>query len=326
MAKFLREVLQDAKSQIKGVTTSVGNEVTQGVRGAVRNATNDVKTAGAGVVNDALRYGVRAAVGIATAPIQGTVIGDFVQEAFGAFLPSGFSVSSSDFSSPDHELGQALNLADPALSFLWSVDMPPVGKGSTRELPSIYVEEATLPTRTFQARSIFREGKERHYAGIYSLDNLRLAIYKDMANVALNYLLAWNDSIISKTSYTIGSGSSGSSDPTVNNGKFLAPDSYKKDIAFFLLSPRRDVIAEFVYRGCWPTNIGTLNLNSNSDRLKYEVEFQVDDVYVNIGSLPEVTIKDFVAERQSVRSRIQNIGTSISRQIRDTAGVFLPSF
>lgn len=325
MAKFLREVLQDAKSQIKGVTASVGNEVNQGVRGAVRNVTNDIKTAGAGVVNDALRYGVRAAVGSAASVFQGTAVGDFIQDAFGSFLPSGYSINSSDFNTSDHELGQALKMADPALSFLWTVDMPPISGGGNA-LPSMYAEEATLPHRTFQTRSIFREGKERHYAGSYSLDNLRMVFYKDMGNTTLNYLLSWNDSILTRTNYAVGSGSSGADDPTTNNGKFLAPTNYKKDIVFFLISPQRQVIVEMIYRGCWPTNLGSLNLNSNSDRLRYEVEFQVDDVYINVGSLSETTIKDFMGQRKTMREGIQEIGANISGQIRSAVGVFLPSF
>lgn len=337
MAKFLRDMLSDAKSQVRGVTTSVGNEVTGGVRGAVRNVTNDIKTAGVGVVNDTFRAAVGSMVGAVSAPFEGTVIGDFIGEAFGSFLPSEYSIGSADLSSSDHELGQALQMADPAMSFLWSVDMPQIGSGSTRMLPPIYVEEATLPTRTFQERSIFREGKERHYASMYSLDNLRLVIYKDMANVTINYLLAWQEAMLTKTTYAIGSGDSGPNDPNLRAGKFLPPSSYKKDIVFFLLSPQRQVITEFIYRGCWPTNIGTLSLNSQSDRLKYEIDFQVDDVFINVGDLSETTIKDFMFQRRSLREQIQGVGADISKQVRNTisggfssisvpSGTFIPSF
>jgi len=328
-------MLSDAKSQVRGVTTSVVNEATGGVRGAVRNATNDIKTAGVGVVNDAFRSVVSGAVQTVAAPFEGTVVGSFINEAFGTFLPSEYSISSSDFSSSDHELGQALQMADPAMSFLWSIDMPQIGSGSVRALPSMYVEEATLPTRTFQERSIFREGKERHYASTYSLDNLRLTLYKDIGNVAINYLLAWQDAMLMRTDYSPVSGDSGANDPTFFAGRFSAPAFYKKDIVFFLLSPQRQVITEFIYRGCWPTNLGALNLNSASDRLKYEIDFQVDDVFINVGNLSETTIQGFVNQSRGLREQIQGVGADISRQVRGAisggfanlpTGTFIPSF
>ncbi|QRE00346.1 tail fiber protein [Burkholderia phage BCSR5] len=142
------------------------------------------------------------------------------------------------------------------------------------ELPWYYVEEANMPFRQFGTRSIFREGRDRHYADKYSVDNLRLGIYADCNNVALSYLQAWHNQVLKPFS---------ASSAATMGGGFGRPIDYKKSINIYLLSVIRQELAIIQYTECWPVNIDALSLNSGaSDRLTYQVNFSVGDVFMNI--------------------------------------------
>lgn len=145
------------------------------------------------------------------------------------------------------------------------------GQGAV-ELPWYFIEEANLPFRTFGTRSIFREGRDRHYPDKYSIDNLTVSIYADTSNRALDYLQAWNSAILrpfsGKNSITQG-------------GHFGRPSEYKQVIRFYLMSVARQQVAMLEYTECWPVSMDTVSLGSDSsDRVIYNVNFSVGDVFL----------------------------------------------
>lgn len=168
-------------------------------------------------------------------------------------------------------------LAGAATSLLKSTLGGSVATASAANLPWYFVEEAALPFRSFVQKSIFREGKERHYPDKYSVGNLRLAIYADTANVSMQYLQAWNNNILtpfsSKTSSSLAGG-------------WGRPSDYKKSIYIYLLDAAKNALIIVEYQGCWPMTLADYSLDGASNRVVNHVDFSVDDVFVNQLALP----------------------------------------
>lgn len=247
-------------------------------------------------------------------------IGSIIQSQ-GASLdaPGNIAQFSSSPYNPNSTLQGAQSRADPLLSFCWFAQMPMVtpnqavnpgiGGGilgaiqsaagsilsnalgqaagtaltGAAQLPWQYVEEATLPFRVFETRSIFREGRSRHYPDKYSVDNLRLGIYADAGNVALNYLTTWQNAVLKP--FTVQQASTGA-------GGFGRPSEYKLPIQFYLLDVTYQEIVSVEYTECWPTTIEQYQMDSGSStRIRNEVSFSVGDVYITsipIGGLQTV--------------------------------------
>lgn len=149
---------------------------------------------------------------------------------------------------------------------------------ASSQLPWYYVEEATVPFRQFQQVGIFRDGRERHYPSRYTVSPLRLGIYADTGNNAIQYLQAWQNAVIQPFS----------SSQLEQGGGWGRPYGYKKPIYVYLLDPSKSVLAILEYTECWPVNVQDLSLVSNSsDRLIYHVEFSVGDVRVNLMDVPQ---------------------------------------
>jgi hypothetical protein len=151
---------------------------------------------------------------------------------------------------------------------------------ASTSLPWSYVETANLPFRTIQTKSIFREGHDNHYPDKYSVDNLRLGIYSDSSNIAFQYIQAWNNLIIApfspNTAATAG-------------GYWGRPVDYKKTIYIYLMDVTKNVVAIVQYVGCFPINVDAYSLISNgSERIVNEINFSVDDVFINLISVPSV--------------------------------------
>lgn len=200
----------------------------------------------------------------------------------GPGLPAGMSVSS--FSSdgggvpPGNALAGALARTDPLLSFLWYC-VPPtlIGDGVASDLPWYFVEEANLPFRTYDTRQVYREGRPRTYASKYSVSDLSLTFYLDVGGSALNYLKAWNDLIVAPFA---------PSDSVLQGGQYRMPSQYKKDIQFYLLNVNKQELVQIIYTECWPTNINSLSLQSQtSERLVAQVNFSVGDVFIDAQSI-----------------------------------------
>lgn len=245
----------------------------------------------------------------------------FAIQSQGASLaaPGTIAEFSSNPMDPTSALQGAQARSDPVLSFCWYAQMPMVTPNQTQnpgllgalggalqsaansvassvlgpaagssltgaaQLPWYYVEEATLPFRVFEQRSIFREGRSRHYPDKYSVDGLRLGIYSDSSNVALNYLMTWQNAVLKP--FTVQQANKGA-------GGWGRPSEYKLPIQIYLLDVTYQQIVSVEYTECWPTTIDAYSMDSGtSNRIRNEVTFSVGDVFVTtlpVGSLQTV--------------------------------------
>lgn len=247
-------------------------------------------------------------------------IGFAIQSA-GATLSAPGTIA--EFSSSAYDATNALQAAqgraDPLMSFCWFAQMPVVTPNQAQnpgvlgavsaglqsaansalssllgnaagtaisgaaQLPWQYVEEATLPFRNFEQRSIFREGRSRHYPDKYSVDNMRCIVYADSANVAMNYLMTWQNAVMKP--FTVQQANTGA-------GGYGRPSEYKLPIQFYVLDVTNQEILSVEYTECWPLTVDAIQLDSGtSNRIRLEVNFSVGDVFftqIPVGGLQTV--------------------------------------
>lgn len=246
-------------------------------------------------------------VGRSTIDGVASYLGDSIQ------LSSGSASLSAMLTNPHNPLEGAQRRPDPIFNHDWYIEMPgndfgagpatsnalgsiigdslgtfgdmaagAVGQAVTEGistftgLPWYYVEEATLPTRNFDVRSVFRNGHHQHYPGNYSVSPMRVTVYADAEGRALSYLNAWHQMVMRKfTSRT----------PHLS-GSFNPPAWLKRNITAVLLSSDKKQVAFITYVGCWITDLGEFNLGSaGNERLVFNANIQVDDVFVEVTGL-----------------------------------------
>jgi len=224
---------------------------------------------------------------------------------------------------PGDSLTGAQARPDPMLSFTWYAQLPVINPGSTQsvagasatsilqniassvtstltsslggsvatanaaQLPWYYVEEANLPFRTYETKSIFREGRDRHYPSKYSVGDLRLSIYADSQNNAFQYLQAWNNTIITPFAATASA---------AMGGGWGRPSDYKKPIYIYMLDITNNVLAIVEYVECWPVSIDSYAMDSaSSSRIVNHVTFSVGDVFINLMGVSINLVKGVLA-------------------------------
>jgi hypothetical protein len=268
------------KSQIKTSIQATSNEI--------RNIPGNIVKSGVaqaqGAVSAGLNAGVTAVRSAAMQAITGDFSGALTTLASGPQNVLGAFGSTFGLSSAGGTLGQnggvtntlqgALSRADPMISFQWYCELPtitPVG-GTPKNLAWNYVEEATPAFRTYDVRQVYAQGRQHKFASTYSVDNLRLNFYADIANQSLSYLLAWDGAILAPF---------GSVDATKGGG-FGRPSDYQKPIRIYCVDSARALVMMFEFTECWP-NLEGLHLDSGSStRLTYNVNFNVGDVFVTL--------------------------------------------
>jgi hypothetical protein len=152
---------------------------------------------------------------------------------------------------------------------------------------------------------IFREGRDRKYPSKYNVDDLSLSIYMDSSGEAMKYLQAWDAQIMA--GFTPGTAATA-------GGGFGRPVNYKKPIRIVLLSVALQELIVLEYTECWPTNIASLDLNSDaSNRLTAEVQFSVGDVFINVMPVSASGVNGILAN-------VGSFGNSINGAISSIAG------
>lgn len=184
---------------------------------------------------------------------------------------------------------------------------------SATSIPWYYVEEAVLPFRNFSTKSIFRDGRHRHYADTYSVDNLTLHFYLDSSNTALQYLQAWQNAIIAPFS---------ANNSATSSGGFGRPAQYKQPVYIYILDVTKAQMAIVEYTECWPTNLSALNLDSSSsNRLTGIVPFSVGDVFVNIVGVAQSLVNGVLANP----SQFMNLASAAGAKTLNNAAGSLSS-
>lgn len=262
-----RNAIKSTSNEIRNIPSSLANQAVRNVQSGVSGAVNSGLAGIRGAADKALRGDFSGALDqLTSSPAD---VAGRLGRTFG--LSSG-STLGPQRGSGANSLEGAVSRADPMLSFNWYCELPdvtPIG-GAPVALPWNYVEEATPPFRTFDVREIYSQGRNKHYPGAYSLDNLRLTFYADIANKSLTYLNAWQGAILAPFS----------SRDTTTGGGFGRPAGFKKPIRLYLVDNARTDIILLEYTECWPTTIEQLTLDSgSSNRLVYAVNFSVGDVF-----------------------------------------------
>jgi hypothetical protein len=229
--------------------------------------------------------------------------------------PTPTSSSPVNQNSPSTSLGSSLmngisSLAGSAINSLGStLGGSLFSSSSATSIPWYYVEEAVLPFRNFGVKSIFRDGRHRHYADTYSVDNLTLHFYLDSSNTALQYLQAWQNAIIAPFS---------ANNSATSGGGFGRPAQYKQPVYIYILDVTKAQMAIVEYTECWPTNLSALNLDSSSsNRLTGIVPFSVGDVFVNIVGVAQSLVQGVLANP----SQFKNLASAAAaKTLGNTAG------
>lgn len=274
-----------------GLASDVRNQVTTAIRSTsneIRNIPGQIAQAGVsqvkGAVSNALNTGITDIRTAAAKALSGdfsgalTTLAQGPQDVLGKFGSAfGLSAGAGNVLGANrgivNTLQGALGRTDPMLSFQWYCELPtvtPIG-GSPISLDWSYVEEAAPAFRSYDVRQIYGSGRNRKVAGTYNVDNLRLNFYADIGNKSLQYLLAWDGAVLAPF---------GSTDVTVGGG-FGRPSDYWKPIRLYLVDSAKSVILMLEYIECWPTNIDSIQLDSQSStRLTYNVNFSIGDVFM----------------------------------------------
>lgn len=271
-----------ASSTVNGLKNTVSQQVnlavssgvgalSSHVTGALSTATGDVSKA----VGQALQGNFTGAVTtLSNAP------GDIVNAFLGGSSLKG--PGASDPNNPQNNLAGALARSDPQLSYQWYCMLPTLQFPGTKQydLPWYFVEEANTPLRNFELRTIFREGRDKHYVSKYTVDSLQLTIYADTTNVALKYLYAW----------VYGGNMSSSVITTSKNvakvgGRFNTPNKYKKTIKVYFVDAAKQNLYLLEYIECFPQTIASFSMDSGSNRIVNHVTFSVGDVFYEVYDL-----------------------------------------
>lgn len=282
--------LNDLLGKAKLPTPSgIRKDIAGQARAAIRSTTNEIRNIPAGIISSGLnsaKGAVSGAVNGGLGAIRGAVAkaitGDFsgaltqLEQGPANFMSAlglGTGVAGSGPGGAINPLQGALSRADPLMSFQWYCQLPaitPVGGAEFPALPWNYVEEATVPMRGFDVRAVFAQGRNRHYAGVYNVDQLNLHFYADVENKALAYLQAWQQAILAPFS---------ASDYTKGGG-YGRPSGYQRPIRIYIVAPDYSTVFYVDYVECWPVNLDALQLDSgSSNRLTFNVNFSVGDAF-----------------------------------------------
>lgn len=329
----ISSVVGAASNTVKTAVNSVVGAAGQLITGNVSGALDTLGSAPSNVLNSAL-----------------SGLGGFAGTSASLSTPGSVgAMSSSGGISPGMNLLGASARPDPVLSYTWYAQLPVINPGSTQntagasatsilqniatsvsssltsslggsvfvssaaQLPWYYVEEATLPFRAFETRSIFREGRDRKYPSKYNVDNLRLAIYMDSQNNSYQYLQAWNNAIITPFAAT--------SEATMGGG-WGRPSDYKRPIYIYMLDVTNNVLALIEYTECWPVSIDAYQMDSGSStRVVSHVNFSVGNVFINLMPVSDTTVAGIIANplNNAITSTINSLGSTISNVTANVA-------
>lgn len=283
-------------SSFRGSSNAAGRDIAGIVPGAIRNIINPITAGTQQAISGALRGVNQAASQAMHGDFSGALSSlastpqsliNTLSSTFGLSRGGTLRGPGPQGASPGNSLAGAIARGDPQLSFCWYAIMPdvtPIG-GTPESLPWYFVEEANPPFRTFETRSIFHEGHNKHYPSTYSVDSLRLALYADSTNVAMNYLQAWNGALLAPTTAANAEAASGLYGRPVSSA---GTTGYKKTIQIFLINPAKERLVKLEYIGCWPQSVDAYSLDSaSSTRVINHVTFSVDDVFTTLYAISD---------------------------------------
>lgn len=348
----INSITSGVKGSIQNVRNTAVSSVVGAANNAVKSATQSVLGAAGNLLTGNVS-GAISALANAPANILGSTVSGLGGLAGIQSLSSPGTVgtmSGTGGVDPGNALGGINARSDPMLSFCWYAQLPVITPGTSQQtanaastsilanlasstlsglssnlggavstsnaasLPWYYVEEASLTFRQFNTKSIFREGRDRHYPDKYSVDALRLAIYADSQNTAFTYLQAWNNAII--TPFAAASAAT-------MGGGWGRPSDYKRPIYIYLLDVTQNQLAIVQYTECYPISVAEYSMDSGtSTRIVNHVTFSVGDVFVNLLPVSENLVANVLTNTANnvLTSSITNFAGLVSSGVSKLSG------
>lgn len=129
------------------------------------------------------------------------------------------------------------------------------------ELASFMVKGAALPASIITEIAVPFRGRQLKIAGDRTFETWTVTVINDTGFEIRNAMERWMNSINSHQENT------GATDP----------DSYQSDLAVSQLDKDGSVLKKYFFRGCFPTNIGAIELSYDTENAieEFTVEFQV---------------------------------------------------
>ena len=270
------------QNNLKSQNSQLGNALKGGISGAKQNIANLAITPVNNAVN-AVSKGVKDVMGDVLSGNFSNISSDLggIAKAFGNLTgptsPAKLSAPQANNAGNGHVLAGALARPDPMMSYQWFCDMPSLTSTSASgqsnyQLPWYYVEEVQATFRHFDTRSIFRQGRPKHYVSGYGIDSLNCVIYADVGSKAMAYIELWTESVLTPFKQR---------EANKLGGSVGKASKYKQDIKVYVNDTQRNVLFIFVYKNCFPVRIQPLSLDSGtSTRLMFHVEFSTDDLFI----------------------------------------------
>jgi hypothetical protein len=124
------------------------------------------------------------------------------------------------------------------------------------------VRDVQFGDYSMDAASTMRVGPyQAHFAGMLTVDKIRITFVKTMPDAVSAYINAWKDLIVDK------------------QGLFKMKSNYQKDIYVRFLDSTGIAFGRYKLTGCFPVTFPKYNLNyTNEDLTTVAIEFSVDKI------------------------------------------------
>lgn len=155
---------------------------------------------------------------------------------------------------------------DPQMSTDWVAAVLGKGTDPTVNIPWFYIDTLNTPSLSFETDGVFRDGTMKNFAGGFSVQGgLTLGLYTDISAKSVSQATQWFSDVMDAKMRT-----------------YSLPSDYKRNVKLYLHDPRRRIVLEVTYFGCFPTSISGWQMdNASSSPLVTTVELSVD--YVSVG-------------------------------------------
>ena len=158
---------------------------------------------------------------------------------------------------------RAQSRPDPLVHIDWDIEMPD-------GFDSANVEEIQASMADFAVSDgVFRAGTRQYYAETEDIGALSITFYEDRLLTTTQYIKGWRARIANP------------------DGTRNYPSVYKRTIKVWPMDAKGNRLAEFKYKGCWPSKIPSIAWGSQgTTRITHQVDFSVDslDIVVFSGS------------------------------------------
>ncbi len=166
---------------------------------------------------------------------------------------------------------QALSRPDPLMSWRWvmAAELPFSNEIANGSMSTHYVESINLPFPLIESEKVHLGSRYFGFPKNHSVENVTIQFYADNTGICLAWLLHWQNKI-----------------KDMQTGLYGLPVEYKRSMAVALLDNRGNSVITATLKDCYPAGPSALDLGyDSSDRITFNVEFNVDAVIYNFDML-----------------------------------------